>query len=231
MPIKFSVPLLLSAVWLFGNAGLSLTSDALHSARAHIKAGKFEVARSDLQTYLRTAPSDAEAHLLLGEIYARQKSYSQSKREYMAAMKLGKGNEFSTAANTGLLKLPRNIVAPLTGPESRLIVRSLGLWFKERGTTTGSGVRPSMIDFYASWAEPCKLLKPQIEKVKTEYANKVDFISVNVDAPESEQMIDKFGVSPVPTIVFLSPDGEVVSYSIGYGGEGQIVAELQKIMR
>jgi thioredoxin 1 len=127
------------------------------------------------------------------------------------------------------MTLPRTVVAPRTGPETRLIALNLGLVSSDRGE--GGAAKPTVLDFYASWCQPCKQLEPIIEKAKSQYGEKVNFMTINVDDPSNEQIIDQYGVSPIPTVVFLSPDGQVVTYSIGFAGEKVLENGLKKILK
>lgn len=220
---------------------LCLSSTTFHSftfaAETSLSAGKAKLARGKVKEALPLlkkavgeSPGKAAAHLTLGEAYARLKDYAAAREQLTVAVKLGHGSPEAKQANMLLLSLPTEAVAPRTGPDTVLITRSLGLWFSDRGFSVGKGQKPAVIEFYASWADPCRQLKPVIEKARTAYGAKVDFISVDVDNPDNAAMIDQFGVSPVPTVVFLDPTGEVVSYSVGYAGEGSLTRGLQKIL-
>src|SRR4030095_9386296 len=127
------------------------------------------------------------------------------------------------------MSLPRNVIAPRTGHDTRMIALNLGLLSSDRGD--GGPRKPTVLDFYASLFQPCKDPEPLIAKAKSEYGEQVNFVSVNVDDPNNEQIIDLYGVSPIPTVVFLSPNGEVVTYSIGFSGENSINTGLKKILK
>lgn len=67
------------------------------------------------------------------------------------------------------------------------------------------GVRPAIIDFYATWCGPCKMLAPVLEEVAEEYADKIDVYKVNVEA--EEELSALFGIRSVPTLLFIPMDG------------------------
>lgn len=67
------------------------------------------------------------------------------------------------------------------------------------------GDKPALIDFYAPWCGPCRILLPIVEELAGEYAGQVDIYKVNVD--EEEELATLFGVRSVPTLVFI-PMGE-----------------------
>ena len=65
----------------------------------------------------------------------------------------------------------------------------------------------TIIDFYADWCGPCKIMAPIFEEIKGEYEGKVEFKKVNVE--EDAQMAAKFGVMSIPTFVILKGEEEV----------------------
>lgn len=67
------------------------------------------------------------------------------------------------------------------------------------------GDKPALIDFYASWCGPCRMLLPIVEELATEYDGQVDIYKVNVE--EEEELAMFFGIRSVPTLIFI-PMGE-----------------------
>lgn len=67
------------------------------------------------------------------------------------------------------------------------------------------GERPAIIDFYATWCGPCKMLAPVLDEIAEEYAGKVDVYKVNVDA--EEELSALFGIRSVPTLLFVPMSG------------------------
>lgn len=67
------------------------------------------------------------------------------------------------------------------------------------------GERPAIIDFYATWCGPCKMLSPVLEELAAEYVGKIDIYKVNVE--EEEELAGVFGVRSVPTLLFVPMEG------------------------
>lgn len=153
--------------------------------------------------------------------------YKRGVNELRLAIRKGKGSPNAMAANQYLMSLPKHVVAPRTDSDTPLIAATHGIAGLNRG---GDAAKPKVLEFYAAWCQPCKMLKPLIEKAKTEYADKVEFVSYNVDDPKTEKLIEDYEVSPIPTLIFLAADNQVVSYSIGFSGETGIKAGLKKIL-
>ena len=70
-----------------------------------------------------------------------------------------------------------------------------------------------LVDFYAEWCGPCKMLAPIIHEIKEELSNKVYVIKVNVD--EEEELSTKFNIFSIPTLVLIK-DGKELDRKIGY---------------
>lgn len=78
-------------------------------------------------------------------------------------------------------------------------------------STVGSDT-PVLIDFWAAWCGPCRMLTPTMEELNEEYAGKAVIAKVNVD--EEPELAQRYGVMSIPT-VFLMKNGEIVDSSIG----------------
>lgn len=80
--------------------------------------------------------------------------------------------------------------------------------------------KPVLIDFWASWCGPCRMLSPTISEIAEEYKDKVKVGKVNVD--DEEELAAMFGVSSIPLLVVMK-DGKVVNSAVGVRPKAQIV--------
>lgn len=71
---------------------------------------------------------------------------------------------------------------------------------------------PVVVDFYADWCGPCKMLGPIFEKISADYEGKVKFVKVNVD--EVGEVAAKFNVMSIPTMIFFK-EGKSVAQQMG----------------
>lgn len=83
--------------------------------------------------------------------------------------------------------------------------------------------KPVLIDFWASWCGPCKMLSPIIAQIAEEYADKVKVCKVNVD--DEPALASEFRISSIPTI-YIIKDGAVTNKAVGYRPKEEIVALL-----
>ena|SRR5690606_2616470 len=88
---------------------------------------------------------------------------------------------------------------------------------------TGSGL--SMVDFWAEWCGPCRMLGPTIESVAEEYAGKVKVFKMNVD--QNPETPTKFHIRGIPTVIFFK-NGQPVDQLVGNQPKDVIVQTIQK---
>ncbi len=68
------------------------------------------------------------------------------------------------------------------------------------------GELPCIIDFYADWCQPCKMVAPVLEELATEYAGKINIYKV--DTEDQTELAGAFGIRSIPSILFCPKDGQ-----------------------
>lgn len=89
--------------------------------------------------------------------------------------------------------------------------------FREETTNTDL---PVLVDFWASWCGPCRMLAPIVEQIAEEYEGRIKVGKVNVD--EEPELAAAFNVSSIPTVVIIK-DGTVSEVSVGYRPKAELL--------
>jgi len=84
---------------------------------------------------------------------------------------------------------------------------------------------PVVVDFWAVWCGPCKMLTPTLDQIAAEFEGKAKVGKVNVD--ENQQLAAQYGIMSIPTVMIFK-DGKVVEQFIGVQPKGVYVDALQK---
>jgi thioredoxin 1 len=96
--------------------------------------------------------------------------------------------------------------------------------YNEEVVTAGGLV---LVDFWASWCGPCRMVAPVLEQLSEEYAEQLKIVKVNAD--EEPLLLERFGISSIPTILIYK-DGEIVNTIIGAKPKPGLVKELQNFL-
>lgn len=87
--------------------------------------------------------------------------------------------------------------------------------------------KPVLVDFWAEWCGPCKMLSPILEEAAKEYSGKINFVKLNVD--ESNQTAAKYGIRGIPTLI-LFKNGNAEATKVGALTKSQLVAFLDSAL-
>ena len=85
---------------------------------------------------------------------------------------------------------------------------------------------PVLVDFWAEWCMPCRMVAPTVEELAKEYAGKVKVGKLDTDA--NREVAVKFGITAIPTIILFNA-GEVTRKFVGVTTKQQFVEELDKV--
>lgn len=87
--------------------------------------------------------------------------------------------------------------------------------------------KPALVDFWAEWCGPCRMLTPAVEALATEYEGKAVIAKLNVD--ESPEVCAKYGIRNIPTILFFK-NGEVVDKQVGAVPKNVLAEKIDSIL-
>jgi len=83
----------------------------------------------------------------------------------------------------------------------------------------------AMVDFWAGWCAPCKMIAPTVEELAQEYAGRVKVAKLDVDASPQTPM--KFRVRSIPTLLFFK-NGQLVDQVVGAVGKPQLTSKIEQ---
>lgn len=87
---------------------------------------------------------------------------------------------------------------------------------------------PVVVDFWAPWCGPCRMVAPVLDELAGEYGNKIVIAKVNTD--EHSQWASKFGVRGIPTMLFIK-DGELVDQVVGAYPKPMIQQRIDNLLQ
>ena len=86
--------------------------------------------------------------------------------------------------------------------------------------------QPVLVDFWATWCGPCKMLGPVLEEIAREREGQAKVVKVNVD--ENQALAQRYGVQAIPTLLYVR-DGEVKGSTLGVVSKKAILAKLDEL--
>ncbi len=81
-----------------------------------------------------------------------------------------------------------------------------------------AGDKPVVCDFFATWCGPCKMLAPVLEKLSAEYADRAEFVKLDVDGAPA--LSARYGIMSIPYVAVFK-DGDIAAKSVGFMPEGE----------
>lgn len=86
---------------------------------------------------------------------------------------------------------------------------------------------PVLVDFWAEWCGPCRMVAPVVEELSSEYEGRVKMTKLNVD--DSSETTAKFGIRNIPTILFFK-NGEIVDKQVGAVQKSALISKIEALL-
>jgi thioredoxin 1 len=87
--------------------------------------------------------------------------------------------------------------------------------------------KPVLVDYWAEWCGPCRMVAPILEEIAQEYGDKLDIVKLNID--ESPEIAQRYGIMQIPTLGVFS-GGEVVKQIIGAKPKAALLSDLAEFI-
>ncbi len=89
-----------------------------------------------------------------------------------------------------------------------------------------NSTKPVLVDFWADWCGPCRMLGPILEEISKEYEGKLEVVKLNID--ENPETPTKFGVRSIPTLMLFN-NGKLMSTKVGASPKSNIIEWIDSI--
>lgn len=87
--------------------------------------------------------------------------------------------------------------------------------------------KPMVVDFWAEWCGPCRMVSPIIDELATEYEGKVTIGKMDVD--NNDEVVGQFGIRNIPTVLFFK-DGKVVDKVVGAVPKATFISKIEALL-
>jgi thioredoxin 1 len=87
--------------------------------------------------------------------------------------------------------------------------------------------RPVLVDYWAEWCGPCRMVAPVLEEIASEHGSKIDIVKLNVD--ENPEVVRTYGILNIPTLTVFR-DGQVAKEIVGARPKAALLRELKEFL-
>jgi thioredoxin 1 len=210
---------------LVGQLGHTANLDKL--AVDEYNKGHYSQALASFKQIVKTHPNSVFCHYYMGLCYQRLNQIALARQEYNWVVQNSLDTSMKPYAQRALGQLSqyqskRNYSGGNTSDVSAKTNVS---------PVSYSGGRPKILEFSATWCGPCKKFAPIFDTVKSSYQSRADFQSIDIDDERHKELVNKYSVTSVPTIVFLNGQGKVMDIHHGTMSEAGFTGRIDQLLQ
>ena len=166
----------------------------------------------------------AEGHLKVAQGFMLLSDPRTAQDHLLQAIAIAKGSHVAQQAEHLLCSLPENVMAP--DPKD---IAAEDVQFITHQQAVDSS-KPWVLMFYADWIVGSHEVQEAINDALAKYGNKVNFVRLDADAPENREIIAKYAIRPLPTLLYLDHKNKVVGHTFGFPGPSAIEAKIRALI-
>lgn len=87
----------------------------------------------------------------------------------------------------------------------------------------------TLLDFWAAWCGPCKVMHPIVEEIEHQYKGKIKVVKVNVDEPNNQSIVEQYQVGAMPTYI-IEREGQVVEQFVGAQSKTKLLTAIDSAL-
>jgi thiol-disulfide isomerase/thioredoxin len=184
---------------------------------------QYKIALNKFSCAAAQSPRDPVTHYYLGLCYQGMNQMSLARQEFAYVANFGSGplrtqaaaalqnlGHYQTTFSSASAALPGR-AAPPAAPANRI-----------QG-------RLKVLDFCASWCGPCHRFSPTFDAVAGRMSNRAEFTRVDIDEEDNKALVNKYGITAVPTLVFTDSSGRLIKKTGAYSSEEEFARDVERI--
>jgi len=211
----------------YGSRAMSqLNIQGLEQQSQLIDSGQYAAAISQLEQLSAQRPNDPNVLGLLGKAYYKSGQPDKAGTLFRSAMRLRReaAGTAGAVADQSQAQSFNAYLLSLLGGAAPGVLGTSNLRF-------APAAKGKVYAFYANWADQCKGINPAMSQLATAFGDRVDIGVVDIENPSFDALVEQFKVGPIPTVVFVAPNGQVSSTIIGESTYANYEAAVRKMIQ
>jgi thioredoxin-like negative regulator of GroEL len=179
----------------------------------HVANPEADLATSQSMEQNADLTRQARGHYKIAEGEMLLNNPEAAKEHLVTVLRLARGTALAQKADQMLLTLPEHLIAPPIGSTRHANAELVSL------NAAKANDKPSILVFCAPWIESCKTVLSTLHAALGPDQDKVNIVWIDADKEETQSILDEYGVKPLPAVLYLNHNNQVLLYTLGDAGE------------